>query len=76
MEELQIGDLVQMKKPHPCGSREWIITRTGADIKLRCQGCGRVVMLDRVLFLKRLRKVLSHGEAAALSAPMPDEPSL
>ena len=62
MEELRLGDLVQMKKPHPCGSREWIITRTGADIKLRCQGCGRVVMLDRVLFLKRLKKVLAHAE--------------
>ena len=61
MEELRIGDRVQMKKPHPCGSLRWVITRTGADIKIRCEGCGRVVMLDRVVFLKRLKKILEHG---------------
>ena len=63
-EEIRLGDVVQMKKQHPCGSREWTITRTGADIKLRCEGCGRVVMLDRLVFMKRVRKIVSHGEPA------------
>lgn len=58
IEAFEIGDRVVLKKPHACGANEWIVTRTGADIKLRCQGCGRVVMLDRVDFLKRAKKNL------------------
>ena len=59
---LEIVDLVQMRKPHPCGSDKWVVTRTGADVKIRCEGCGRVVMLDRVEFEKRVRKVLTVHE--------------
>ena len=59
---LEIGDLVQMRKAHPCGSDKWVVTRTGADVKIRCEGCGRVVMLDRVEFEKRVRKVLTVHE--------------
>ena len=59
---LEIGDLVQMRKPHPCGSDKWVVTRTGADVKIRCEGCGRVVMLDRVEVEKRVRKVLTVHE--------------
>ena len=59
---LEIGDLVQMRKPNPCGSDKWVVTRTGADVKIRCEGCGRVVMLDRVEFEKRVRKVLTVHE--------------
>ncbi len=59
---LEMGDLVQMRKAHPCGSDRWTVTRTGADIKIRCEGCGRVVMLDRVEFEKRVRKVLTIHE--------------
>ena len=59
--EIRIGDRVQMKKPHPCGSLEWTVTRTGADIKICCAGCGRIVMLDRETFLKRRKKLLSQG---------------
>ena len=59
---LEIGDLVQMRKPHPCGSDKWVVTRTGADVKIRCEGCDRVVMLDRVEFEKRVRKVLTVHE--------------
>ncbi len=61
-EDIRIDDLVQMKKKHPCGSDEWTVTRTGADIKIRCSGCGRVVMLDRETFLKRRKKLLRQGE--------------
>lgn len=64
--QLQLGDLVQMKKAHPCGSDRWVIVRVGADIKIKCQGCGRIVMLDRAEFEKRLKKVLERapGEEA------------
>lgn len=60
-EEIALGDVVQMRKPHPCGSLTWVITRTGADIKMRCQKCGHVVMLDRIIFFRRLKKILIHA---------------
>ena len=64
---LALNDLVQMRKAHPCGSDRWVIVRVGADIKIKCQGCGRVVMLDRAEFEKRVKKVLASasGEAQA-----------
>lgn len=57
-EEIRLHDVVRMKKKHPCGSLEWTVTRIGADIKMRCNGCGRAVMLDRAEFVKRRKKVL------------------
>ena len=58
---LTLGDVVQMRKKHPCGSDKWVVIRTGADIKIRCQGCERIVMLDRPEFEKRVRKVVEHA---------------
>ena len=46
--KLELGDTVIMKKPHPCGSKEFEITRLGVDYKLRCCGCGREVMIPRI----------------------------
>ena len=43
----EVGDIVKLKKPHPCGSHEWEILRVGADFRLRCVGCGRQVMMER-----------------------------
>ena len=60
--DIRLGDLVKMRKPHPCGSDEWTVIRVGADIKIRCTGCGRIVMLDRPVFEKRLKKILSRAE--------------
>jgi len=60
--DIRLGDQVKMRKPHPCGSDVWTVTRVGADIKIRCQGCGRIVMLDRPVFEKRLKKILSRAE--------------
>jgi hypothetical protein len=62
-----LGDRVMMKKEHPCGSNAWQVIRIGADIKIKCEGCGRIVMLDRPTFEKRLKKVLSAkaGDASA-----------
>ncbi|MDX1992074.1 MAG: DUF951 domain-containing protein [bacterium] len=59
---IETGKRVQMRKKHPCGSDVWVITRTGADIGLRCEGCGRQVMLVRSVFNKRVKQVLSSGE--------------
>ncbi|KRK36355.1 DUF951 domain-containing protein [Levilactobacillus parabrevis] len=53
-----LGDLVEMKKPHPCGTNRWEITRMGADIKIKCTNCGHVVMLSRREFEKKLKNVL------------------
>lgn len=53
-----LGDLVQMKKTHPCGSDKWEIIRVGMDFKIKCTGCGRVVMLPRAKFEKRVKKLL------------------
>lgn len=62
---LSIGDLVQMKKKHPCGSDQWTVTRVGADVKIKCMGCEHVVMMDRPDFEKRLKKILVHAEEDA-----------
>lgn len=58
---IALGDVVQMRKAHPCGSDRWTIIRTGADVKIRCQGCGRIVMLDRSEFEKRVKKLIRHA---------------
>ena len=58
MKEINIGDKVQMKKNHPCGSDEWEIIRVGADIKIKCKGCNRIIMLSRNEFEKRVKKFL------------------
>lgn len=57
IKEYGLGDQVEMKKSHPCGSKEWAIIRMGADIKIRCCGCGRMVMLSRRDFEKDAKKI-------------------
>ena len=56
--ELRLGDLVRLKKGHPCGSYEWEVTRLGADIGLKCQGCGRYVMMPRSDLEKRVKQAV------------------
>ena len=55
--EYQIGDIVQTKKQHPCGSKLWEITRVGVDFKLKCLGCGHIVMIERPKALKMIVRV-------------------
>ena len=57
--DYKVGSVVVKKKEHPCGSNEWVITRTGADIKIKCNKCGRSIMLPRIEFNKKLKKVIS-----------------
>ena len=57
-----LGNSVLLKKPHACGENRWKIVRVGADIKLKCEGCGRVIMLDRLEFLRRAKKLVPSGK--------------
>lgn len=59
---IQVGDVLQMKKTHPCGGREWLVLRVGMDFRLRCQTCGREVMILRSKAEKSVKKVLSQGQ--------------
>ena len=52
----EIGDIVEMKKPHPCGTNKWQITRVGVDIKIKCVNCNREIMMDRLEFEKKIKK--------------------
>lgn len=56
--QFELGDVVQMKKAHPCGANEWEILRLGMDIRIKCVNCGRSVMLPRRDFERNMRKVL------------------
>ncbi len=57
--EYLVGSIVEMKKSHPCGTNNWEITRVGADIKIKCTNCGRTIMIPRIEFNKKLKKVIS-----------------
>ena len=58
---LHVGDLVKMRKSHPCGNDLWRITFVGSDIKMKCEKCQRIVMLERPVFEKRLKKVVESA---------------
>ncbi len=62
--ELKIGDVLRMKKPHPCGGSLWTVTRLGADIGMNCRECGRYVLLARSQLARRLKQVVPPGELA------------
>lgn len=56
----EVGDVVKMKKSHPCGSDRWEITRTGIDFGLKCIGCGRYVLVPRPKFEKSVKEIVAH----------------
>jgi hypothetical protein len=58
----EIGSRVIMKKPHACGTNEWEITRVGVDIKIKCVKCNREIMMDRLEFEKKLKKVIGGSD--------------
>ena len=60
---LNVGDIVKMRKAHPCGGDLWKVVYVGADIKMRCETCGRIVMLERPVFEKRVKKLVAPAEA-------------
>jgi hypothetical protein len=55
--DIKLGDVVKLKKPHPCGSYEWEVIRLGADIGIRCQKCHRRVLLERSVFERRVKEI-------------------
>lgn len=59
--DLHIGDVIKMKKPHPCGSNQWKILRTGIDFRLECVGCGRQVMVTRKMVEKNFRGMVENA---------------
>ena len=56
----ELNSIVEMKKQHACGTNEWQITRLGVDIKLKCINCGREIMMDRLEFERKLRRIISE----------------
>ncbi|MBQ3334925.1 MAG: DUF951 domain-containing protein [Eubacteriaceae bacterium] len=56
-----VGDIVEMKKPHPCGEKRFKIIRTGTDIKLKCVGCDHLVMMPRPKFVKMLKNIVESS---------------
>jgi hypothetical protein len=68
---LLLGDVVRLKRQHPCGGDTWLLDRLGADIGLRCQGCGRHVLLERRLLERRLVGFVSRGDPILSSAVAP-----
>lgn len=55
--DVRVGDILLMKKPHPCGSKEFLVLRVGMDFKIKCRGCGHEVMVPRVKVEKNIKKI-------------------
>lgn len=62
--EIRLGDVVRLRKVHPCGGYEWDVVRLGADIGMKCRTCGRRVLLDRSVFEKRVKTFITRGPEA------------
>jgi hypothetical protein len=68
---LFLGDVVRLKRPHPCGGDTWLIDRLGADVGLRCRGCGRHVLIARPTLERRLAEFVERGDPAITAAVRP-----
>ena len=60
--DVQVGDILEMKKPHPCGSRRFLVLRSGMDFKIRCTGCGHEVMVPRLKAEKNIKKIIRQEQ--------------
>lgn len=69
--EFRLGDVVVLRRTHPCGGREWLVDRLGADIGLRCRTCGRHVLLERRILEHRLVAFAARGDAELSRAVTP-----
>ena len=61
--DVRVGDILTMKKTHPCGSKEWLVLRIGMDIKLRCMGCGHEIMAPRRKVEKSIRRIIEEEKS-------------
>ena len=57
--KINVGDMIELKKPHPCGSKKFKVARVGSDVRIICEGCGRDMTLDRVKLEKSIRNIVS-----------------
>jgi hypothetical protein len=73
--EIFLGDVVRLRRRHPCGGSDWLVDRLGADIGLRCQGCQRHVLIERRVLERRLESFVSRGDAALSAAVGPQPPA-
>ena len=62
--DIRLGDIVRLRKKHPCGGDEWQVTRLGADIRIKCVTCQRQVMLERSIFERRIKALVSRNNPA------------
>jgi hypothetical protein len=62
--DLRMQDVVRLRKPHPCGSTDWVVVRLGADIGIKCLGCGRKVLLSRRELARRIKATVRRGGEA------------
>ena len=69
-----LGDVVRLARPHPCGGDTWLVDRLGADIGLRCRGCGRHILLERAALERRLVAFVERGDPALTAAVQPGPP--
>jgi len=69
--EIRLGDVVRLRKPHPCGGYEWTVVRLGADIGIQCTTCNHRVLLTRRDFLKRVKTFVRRGDPASGAAALP-----
>lgn len=67
--QIELGDRLRLRKPHPCGNYDWLVVRLGADIGLRCEKCGRRVLLPRAEVERRTKQVLSRATDTDTSTP-------
>lgn len=67
--EIRVGDVVRLRKPHPCGGYEWTVFRLGADIGIQCVTCGRRVLITRRQFERRVKTLVRRGDPASGVAP-------
>ncbi len=71
---IALGDVVRLRKPHPCGGDEWVVVRIGADIGLRCVKCQRRVLLSRREFERRLASVVRRAQPSSGDVPSAETP--
>jgi len=72
--ELLLGDVVRLRRRHPCGGDTWLVDRLGADIGIRCETCGRHVLVERRALERRIGAFVRRGDAALSAAVTPARP--
>jgi hypothetical protein len=71
--ELFLGDVLRLRRPHPCGGSDWLVDRLGADIGLRCRTCDRHVLIERRLLERRLAEFVSRGDPQLTAGVAPSD---